>query len=289
MSHVLDNSSNNGSDLDKSNILKPTFDTLMEEGRKAFKAYHAKLEELFLSRCEVTWQGTILQDTTLIVFNRPEVTSEVQPEPSPSRNDIQSKINSELGRQAKSTDELLRRLIEEQDGKKLDATCVNSFSSTYVVSFTQTNPHTSGASAGGTIRSNPSANPMNHFHSRTTIEGSTPTFRASQQTTANMFGQGYTQTTPSFSMSYFTSAPYTPGGNGRAYAHASGNYQPPYTTVADIDHIPLPGSSLGFLPNHAYQTAPRFNAYSQPEADSFGYETPPQFLFRPQSIDMMPA
>jgi hypothetical protein len=48
------NSGNNGSDLDKGNIFKPTFDTLTEEGRKAFKAYHNNLEELFLSRCEVT-------------------------------------------------------------------------------------------------------------------------------------------------------------------------------------------------------------------------------------------
>jgi hypothetical protein len=48
------NYSHNGSDLDKGNILKPTFDTLTEEGRKALKAYHANLEELFLSRCEVT-------------------------------------------------------------------------------------------------------------------------------------------------------------------------------------------------------------------------------------------
>jgi hypothetical protein len=30
----------------------------------------------------------------------------------------------------------------------------------------------------------------------------------------------------------------------------------------------------------------RFNAYDQPEADDFGYETPLQFPFRPQSIDM---
>jgi hypothetical protein len=36
----------NESDLNKGNILKPTFDT--------FKAYHANLEELSLSRCEVT-------------------------------------------------------------------------------------------------------------------------------------------------------------------------------------------------------------------------------------------
>jgi hypothetical protein len=48
------NSGNNRSDLDKNNILKPTFNTLMEEGHKVFEAYHANLEELFLSRYEMT-------------------------------------------------------------------------------------------------------------------------------------------------------------------------------------------------------------------------------------------
>jgi hypothetical protein len=49
-----ENSDNNGFDLDKNNILKPTFDTLTEEGRKAFEAYLADLKELFLSPYEVT-------------------------------------------------------------------------------------------------------------------------------------------------------------------------------------------------------------------------------------------
>jgi hypothetical protein len=83
-----------------------------------------------------------------------------------------------------------------------------------------------------------------------------------------MFGQGYAQTTPSFPMPNFTLAPYT--------------------TVAYTDPIPLPGSLLGFLPNHGSQNMPQFNAYGQPKADVFGYETPPQFHFRPQSINMMP-
>ncbi len=39
-----ENSGNNGSDLDKGNILKPTFNTMTEEGCKAFEAYHANLE-----------------------------------------------------------------------------------------------------------------------------------------------------------------------------------------------------------------------------------------------------
>jgi hypothetical protein len=89
------NYGNNGSDLDN-NILKLTFDTLIEEGRKAFEAYLADLEELFLSRCKVTQQGTVLRDTIPIVFNKTEVTPEVRPDPSHSRNDIKSTINFAL-------------------------------------------------------------------------------------------------------------------------------------------------------------------------------------------------
>jgi hypothetical protein len=59
------NTSTNRSDLDKNNIINPTFDTLTEEGHKAFEAYCTNLKEFFLSRCEVTWQGTVIRDTTL--------------------------------------------------------------------------------------------------------------------------------------------------------------------------------------------------------------------------------
>jgi hypothetical protein len=76
-----ENSGNNGSDLDKGNILKLTFDTLTEEGCQAFEAYITDLRELFLSCDEVTWQGTVLRDTTLIVFNKPEVIPEVRFDP----------------------------------------------------------------------------------------------------------------------------------------------------------------------------------------------------------------
>jgi hypothetical protein len=168
------NSSHNGSDLDKGNILKPNFDTLMEEGRKAFKAYRANLEELFLSRCEVTRQGTVLQDTTLIVFTKPKVIPEVRPNPSPSLNDVQNMINSALERQAKSTDELLRRMIEQRDGGKYSDANVNPSSSTCAINFAQTYTHTSGPSVGGTTMPNTSAQSVNHFHSQTTIEGSAP-------------------------------------------------------------------------------------------------------------------
>jgi hypothetical protein len=255
------NSGNHRSDLDKGNILQPTFDTLTEEGRKAFETYLADLRELFLSRCEVTRQRTILRDTTPIVFNKFEVISEVRPDPSPSHNDIQFMIDSALERQAKSTDELLRRLIEEHDEKKLDATSVNPTSSTYIVSFTQSNPYTSGALAGDTSMPNPSVQSVNHFHSRTTIEDSAPTFEMPQQTMTIMFGQGYTRTTPRFSMSNPGSAPYTSGYNGRAYPNPNSNYQVLYTTEAYTNPIPLPDSLLCFLPNHAYQNSLRFNAY----------------------------
>jgi hypothetical protein len=113
------NSGNYGSNLDKGNILKPTFDTLTEEGHKVFNAYRTNLEELFLSRCEVMRHVTILKDTTPIIFNKPEVIPEVQPNLSPSHNGIQVMINSALQRQAKRTNELLCRLIEEWDGKNL--------------------------------------------------------------------------------------------------------------------------------------------------------------------------
>jgi hypothetical protein len=113
------NSDKNGSNLDKDNILKSTFDILTEEDQQEFKAYIVDLRELFLSRCEIMWQGTVLRDTTPIVFHKPEVISEVRPDPSPSRNDIQVMIDSTLERQAKRINELLHRLIEEQDGKTL--------------------------------------------------------------------------------------------------------------------------------------------------------------------------
>jgi ssRNA-specific RNase YbeY (16S rRNA maturation enzyme) len=96
------NSGANESDLDKNNILKPNFDTLTEEGHKAFEAYRAYFKE-----------------------------------------------------QAKSTDELFHRLIEERDGKKLNSTSINPSSSTCAISFAQTNPPTSGASVGGTSMLNP--------------------------------------------------------------------------------------------------------------------------------------
>jgi hypothetical protein len=51
------NSSNNEFDFDKGNILKPTLDTLTEDGGHAFKTYITDLRELFLSCCEVMQQG----------------------------------------------------------------------------------------------------------------------------------------------------------------------------------------------------------------------------------------
>jgi hypothetical protein len=49
-----ENSDTNGSDLDKSDIFKPTFNTLTEVGHKVFETYCTDFEELFLSCCKVT-------------------------------------------------------------------------------------------------------------------------------------------------------------------------------------------------------------------------------------------
>jgi hypothetical protein len=268
---------------------RATSSSLTEEGRKAFEAYCANLEELFILHREVKRHGTVLKDTTPIVFNKPKVIPEVWLDLSPSHNGVQVMINSALERQAMSTNELLHRLIEERYGKKLYASSVNPYSSTCAVSFTQTNPHTSGTSTGGTSMPHPSAQPVNHFHSQTTIEGLTTTFGMPHQTTTSMFGQGYTHTTPSFAMPNPGSAPNTPGYNGRAYTNPNGNYQDLYATVAYTNPIPLSGSLLGFFPNHAYQHSTCFNTYGQLETGGFGYETLSQFPFRPQPIDMMPA
>jgi hypothetical protein len=47
--------SSNGSDLNKDNIIRPTLDHLSEEDRIALEAYHKEVDEIFLSRYEVTW------------------------------------------------------------------------------------------------------------------------------------------------------------------------------------------------------------------------------------------
>jgi hypothetical protein len=114
---------------------------------------------------------------------------------------------------------------------------------------------------------------INHFHNRTTIDDSAPTFAMLQQTTVSMFRQGYMQTASNFPMPNFSSTPYTHGGHDRTYVNASSNYQVLYSIVAYTDPISLPGSSMGFLHNHAYHNAEWFNAYGPLEASGFGYET----------------
>jgi hypothetical protein len=96
-----------------------------------------------------------------------------------------------------------------------------------------------------------------------------------------MFGQGYTHNALSFTLPNPGLAPYTSRYNGQAYPNPNSNYPALYTTVAYTDPIPLAGSLLGFLPNHAYQNTPRLNTYSQLEVDGLGFVTLPQFPFRP--------
>jgi hypothetical protein len=97
---------------------------------------------------------------------------------------------------------------------------------------------------------------------------------------ASMFGQGYMHTASSFSMPNSGSAPYTSGYNDQTYLNPNSNYQTSYTTVPYTDPISLPGSSLCFLPKHAYQNTPCFTAYGQSEAGGFGYKILSQFPFR---------
>jgi hypothetical protein len=165
-------------------------------------------------RYEVTRQGIVVKDTTPIVFTKHEVIPKVRPNPSLSLNDVQNTNNSALERHAKSTDELLCRLIEEWDGKRHDNSNVKPSSSTSTVDFAQINPHTSAPSVGSTSLPNPSAQPMNHLNSRTTIEGSAPNLGMPLQAMTSMYGQGYTHTPPSFTIQNHSSTPYTSRFNG---------------------------------------------------------------------------
>jgi hypothetical protein len=97
-------------------------------------------------------------------------------------------INFVLERQAKSTDELLCRLIEERDGEKPVASTTNP-SSTY-----------------------------------TTIKGSAANHGMPRQATTSMYGQGYIHTTPSFTIPNPSSTPYTSGFNGQAYPNPNNNF-----------------------------------------------------------------
>jgi hypothetical protein len=267
----------NGSDLNNDNIIKPTFDSLTEEDRKALEAYRTEVDELFFSCYEVTRLGLVQKDTTPIIIRKADVTLEVRSNPSLSLDDVQSMINYALERQAKSSDQLICRLIEERDRKKLVDSNMNP-SSSCTVNFVQINPQPSGTSAGSTSQPNPSVQPMNHFYSRTTIDGLAATGGMPQQTMTNIFRQGYTHATHSFSMPNLGLASYTLGCNGRTYTNTNDNYQAPYTTVAYTDPIPLPGSSAGFLPNYTYNNVMRYNTYD-----------PPKFSFRSQPVEMTPA
>jgi hypothetical protein len=158
---------------------------------------------------------------------------------------------------------------------------VNPSSSSCVVSFAQTNPQPSGTSVSDTSQPNPSPQPMNHFYSRTTIDGLAPACGIPQQAMTSLFGQGYTYATPSFLMPNLGSGPYTPGCNGQMYVNTNNNYQALYSTIAYTNPIPLPSSSAGFLVNYVYNNAMRNNTHGPLEHGDFDYETPSQFLFRP--------
>jgi hypothetical protein len=138
-------SGTNGSDLNKSNIIKSTLDHLSEED--------LKVEEIFLLCYEVTRQGLIQKDAVSINIYNFKVPTEVRFNPSLSFDDVQVMIHSTLERQEKSNNELMCRLIEERDEKKLVDSNVHtssSSSSSCVVNFAQTNSQPSGTSTGGT-------------------------------------------------------------------------------------------------------------------------------------------
>jgi hypothetical protein len=128
----------NRSDLNKKNIIRRTLDHLSKEDRKALEVYHKEVDEILLLCYKVTRQGLVQKDATLINIHKSEVTPEVWSNPSLSLDDVQVMINSTLERQAKSSNEMMHRLIEEEDGKRPIDSNVHT-SSSCTVNFSQTN------------------------------------------------------------------------------------------------------------------------------------------------------
>jgi hypothetical protein len=121
--------------------------------------------------------------------------------------------------------------------EKISDPNVNPYSSTCIINFAQTNLHTSSPSAGGNTMPNPYAQPLNHFHSRTTNEDSSPSLGMPQQAMDSMYGQGYTHTAPSFTMPNPSLTHHTSRFNGQAYPNPDDNFQAPYTTITYTDPV----------------------------------------------------
>jgi hypothetical protein len=88
----------NGSNLNKNSIIKPTFNSLTKEDRKALEAYCKEVDELFFSRSEAMRQGLIQKDAAPIVIHKAEVTPNVWSNLSFSLNDVHVMINFMLER-----------------------------------------------------------------------------------------------------------------------------------------------------------------------------------------------
>jgi hypothetical protein len=128
---------------------------------------------------------------------------------------------------------------------------------------------------------------MNHFYSRTTIDGSAPGYVIPCRLRPTCLGRD-THVTPSFSMPNPSSASYTVGYNGRTYANTNGNYQASYTTVAYTDPIPLPYGSVARWSNYTNNNTIWYTTYDPPDHDGYCYGTHCNF-FRPRPVEMMPA
>jgi hypothetical protein len=98
----------------------------------------------------VTRHGLVKRDKSSITIYMTKVTPRVKSNPLLSLDDVQVIINSALERQAKSSNEMMCRLIEKRDVKQLVESNVHTSSSSCGVNFAQTNQQSSDTSAGGT-------------------------------------------------------------------------------------------------------------------------------------------
>ena len=210
-------------------------------------------------------------------------TSQVNPQvtsPAPSIESIQALIDATLGWLAKASDQLMRRLLEERDGKQdVDAHVSVSSSSggSYVA---PTNNPPSVTSAGSVPPLNTQTQPTGHYHSRTTIGGSAPMygmpleFMTGVSTSASLYSMpqhpaaaAYAPGSTSYAPSQApTSAPtatmHAPNTAYNATAHAPSN------TYAATTHSPNNAyNATAHAPSNTYNTTAHTpkNAYAVPQ------------------------
>jgi len=198
----------------------------------------------------------------------PQVTA-----PTHSLESIQSMIDTALDRQARASNELMRRLIEERDGKKVADNHANVSSPSGDFHVPQTENPPSVTSVGSAPQAHPQTQPTSHYHSQTTISGSAPVygmppeFMAGVPTSASLYSIPEHPTAAAYAPGSTSNAPNQPSASAPAAAPQAPNNA--YNTTA---HAPSNASTATTHAANAAYTAPQVTVPSpSPIAYAYGY------------------